>query len=41
MLSQEELNAWYQSAQLDLQWLEKSSRHQLGLELSHAAPFLV
>ncbi len=28
MLSQEELNAWYQSTQLDLQWLEKSSRHQ-------------
>ncbi|MBT4069820.1 MAG: hypothetical protein HOE79_01085 [Euryarchaeota archaeon] len=33
MLSQEELNAWYQSTQLDLQWLEKSSRHQFRWRL--------
>ena len=33
MLSQEELNAWYQSTQLDLQWLEKPSRHQFRWRL--------
>lgn len=33
MLSQDELNAWYDSMQLDLQWLDKSSRHQFRWRL--------